>query len=181
MATAIVLMTAWMASVWLGRKIGLLSGFVLATMYEFYAYAILAEDDIFLAAIVALAVAIFVKIEFASPLARDPHVGFFGNRPWLVWTFFFVLGLSNMVKSPLVGAVVVIAPVAVFLLLACRPIIPVPSLSPSPGTQGEGRPAGSEVERDNAVVSRSGEPSRTGAGQVRLGSPDLLTTALSRS
>ncbi|HWE01779.1 MAG TPA: phospholipid carrier-dependent glycosyltransferase [Tepidisphaeraceae bacterium] len=142
MATAVVLMTAWMASVWLGRKAGLMSGFVLATMYEFYAYAVLAEDDIFLAAVVALAVALFVKTEFASPLARDPHVGFFGNRPWYVWAFFIVLGISNMVKSPLVGAVVVIGPVAVFLLLACRPLKPVAGLSPSPGTpsggQGEG-------------------------------------------
>jgi 4-amino-4-deoxy-L-arabinose transferase-like glycosyltransferase len=155
MGTLVVLLTAWMAAAWFGRNVGLLSGFVLATMYEFYAYSVLAEDDIFLAATVALAVAAFVRLEFSSrslgppvvparwggggagfPGEWSPHpnpppdyqgrghisgfllgpFGFFGNRPWEVWAFYFLLGLTNMVKSPLVGAVVVLAPMAGFVV-----------------------------------------------------------------
>ena len=59
MGLAVVLMTAWAAAVWFGRGVGLLSGLVLATMYEFYAYSVLAEDDIFLAAAVAVAFTLF--------------------------------------------------------------------------------------------------------------------------
>jgi 4-amino-4-deoxy-L-arabinose transferase-like glycosyltransferase len=122
MGTVVVLLTAWMAAAWFGRNVGLLSGFVLATMYEFYAYSVLAEDDIFLAATVALAVAAFVRLEFVSGRERDSRVGFFGNRPWEVWAFYFLLGLTNMVKSPLVGAVVVLAPVAGFIAWARDPL-----------------------------------------------------------
>ena len=116
MGLSIVLMTAWMASIWFGRNVGLLSGFVLATMYEFYAYSVLAEDDIFLAAIVTLAMLLFVKMEFASGREGDARLGFFGYRPALVSAFFFVLGLMNIVKSPLLGAAIVGGPIGVFIL-----------------------------------------------------------------
>ena len=131
MATSIVLMTAWMASLWFGRSIGLLSGFVLATTYEFYAYAVLAEDDIFLAAAVVLAIALFVKIEFgdsrgagARPMSLPSAL--VQNRGWPYWLLFLDLGLMNMVKSPLVGPVVVIAPVGAYLLLTkdARRLVP---------------------------------------------------------
>lgn len=118
MGLAVVLMTAWAAAVWFGRGVGLLSGLVLATMYEFYAYSVLAEDDIFLAAAVAVALTLFVSMEFASGKERDARVGFFGNRPWQVWAFFFVLGLMNIVKSPLLGPAVVVGPVGAYLLLS---------------------------------------------------------------
>ena len=118
MGTFVVLLTAWIASVWFGRTIGLLSGFVLATMFEFYKYSILAEDDIFLAAIVVLAIALFVHMEFASGKEADRRVNFLGHRPWEVWGFFILLGLSNLAKSPLLGMVVVVGPVGLFLLLS---------------------------------------------------------------
>ena len=96
---------------------------VLATCYEFYAYSCLAEDDIFLAALVVAAIALFVKMEFTggmgvSPvlLPADKPCSFFGSRPWPILTFFALLGLTNFVKGPLVGAAVVIAPVGAFLL-----------------------------------------------------------------
>jgi 4-amino-4-deoxy-L-arabinose transferase-like glycosyltransferase len=122
MGLATVLMTAWAAGVFFGRGVGMLSGLVLATMYEFYAYSILAEDDIFLAASVAVAFTLFISMEFASAKRRDPRVGFFGNRPWQVWAFFFILGLMNIVKSPLLGAAVVVAPVGACLLLSRDPL-----------------------------------------------------------
>jgi 4-amino-4-deoxy-L-arabinose transferase-like glycosyltransferase len=116
MGLSIVLMTASMAAIWFGRHVGLLSGFVLATMYEFYAYSVLAEDDIFLAAIVTLGILLFVTAEFNPERERDSRLGIVGNRPWRVWAFFFVLGLMNIVKSPLLGPVLVLGPVGVFLL-----------------------------------------------------------------
>ena len=118
-----VLLTAWIAGRLFGRWVGLCSGLVLATCYEFYAYSCLAEDDIFLAALVAAAIALFVKMEFTggmgvSPvlLPADKPCSFFGSRPWPILTFFALLGLTNFVKGPLVGAAVVIAPVGAFLL-----------------------------------------------------------------
>jgi 4-amino-4-deoxy-L-arabinose transferase-like glycosyltransferase len=118
MGTFVVLLTAWMASLWFGRMIGLLSGFVLATMFEFYKYSILAEDDIFLAALVVLAIALFVHMEFASGKETDRRVNFLGNRPWQVWAFFIVVGITNLAKSPLLGMVVVVGTVGLFLLLS---------------------------------------------------------------
>lgn len=118
MGLAIVLMTAWAAAVWFGRGVGLLSGLVLATMYEFYAYSVLAEDDIYLAAAVAVALTLFISMEFASGKERDSRVGFLGNRPWQVWAFFFLLGVMNIVKSPLLGPAVVAGPVGAYLLLS---------------------------------------------------------------
>ena len=169
MGMSVVLMTAWIAGAWFGRKIGLLSGFILATMYEFYTYSILAEEDIYLAALVTAAIALFVKLEFTgadragsgpagadragSELAGADRAGsgpagadragldpagaltptgldasrtsawpsiwrtFFSNRPLAVWTFFLLLGVMNIVKSPLLGAIAVVGPVAAFVLL----------------------------------------------------------------
>ncbi len=60
----VVLLTGWMTSLWYGRTIGLLSGLVLATMWEFYTYSSDSEADMFLCAIVTGAVALFVYLEF---------------------------------------------------------------------------------------------------------------------
>ena len=110
------LLCAWMAARLFGRSTGLWSGLILATSLEFWTYSGLAEDDIFLAAIVAAAMALFVSLEFPrNPLNRS-RTSFFGSRPWQVLGLFAMLGLTNFAKGPLVGAAVVIAPVAVFLL-----------------------------------------------------------------
>lgn len=122
MGALIVLLVAWMAGRHFGRSIGLLAGAAMATMYEQYQYASLAEDDIFLAAVVCLAMAIFVKAEFPSPPSPQPASagsllgGFFSTRRWEVPVFFILLGLSNLVKGPLVGTIPVAATVGVFLL-----------------------------------------------------------------
>lgn len=116
MGLSVVLMTAWMASVWFGRNVGVLSGLVLATMYEFYTYSILAEDDIFLAAAVTGAVALFVATEFNPGRASDGRSRLFGNRPWRVWAFFILLGLMNLIKSPVLGTIAVLGPAGAFLL-----------------------------------------------------------------
>jgi len=116
MGTAVVFMTAWIAAVGLGRRIGLCSGYCLATAYEFWRYSTLSEDDIFLAAIVVAAIALFVRAQFVPPAATDSRISFFGKRPWPVLGFFALTGLTNLAKSPLLGAVVVLAPVGTYLL-----------------------------------------------------------------
>jgi hypothetical protein len=113
---SIVLMTAWTAGVGLGRRIGLCSGYALATAYEFWRYSTLSEDDIFLAAIVVGAFALFVRAQFVEASASDDHVRLFGSRPWSILGFFALTGLTNLAKSPFVGAVVVIGPISAFLL-----------------------------------------------------------------
>jgi 4-amino-4-deoxy-L-arabinose transferase-like glycosyltransferase len=112
-----VLLVARMASVWFGRHVGILSGLVLATTYEFLQYAWLAEDEIFLCALCTLAVDAFVRAEFirgdsAALGNRNP----FGARPWsLIWLC-VALGLTNWAKGILFGAVMAGAPMVGYLL-----------------------------------------------------------------
>jgi len=112
----VVLLTASIAARWYGRWIGLCSGLVLATCYEFYSYSSLAEDDIFLAALVMIAMAHIVRTEFPSHAILKRSTSLLGPRPWSTIFFFIVLGLTNLAKGPLVGATVVIAVLATFLL-----------------------------------------------------------------
>jgi hypothetical protein len=117
MGILVVLMTATMAAKWFGRSTGLLAGFCLSTMYEFYYYSTLSEDDIFLAVLVVASIFLFVKTEFfLDPEVRDLRLGFFSSRPWPVVAFFIVMGLSNMAKGPGVGSIVVAGTLGVYLL-----------------------------------------------------------------
>ena len=117
-ATLAVLLVAWMAAGWFGRTIGVLSGLVLATCYEFAQYAWLAEDEIFLCAIVTSAVALFIRTEFFHGDSADPAVShhFFGRRPLRLLAFFVVLGLTNLAKGILFGTVITLVPIAGFLI-----------------------------------------------------------------
>jgi 4-amino-4-deoxy-L-arabinose transferase-like glycosyltransferase len=117
MGIGIVLMVGWMAAGWFGRNIGIVSGLMLATMYEFYYYSTLSEDDIFLGFLVVGAIALFIRMEFfVDPDLKDSRVGFFGGRPLSVLLFFFLLGLTNLAKGPIVGAAVVVGTLAIYLL-----------------------------------------------------------------
>lgn len=117
MGTCAVLLVAWMAAGWHGRTIGLLSGFVFATMYEFAQYSWLAEDEIFLCALVTAAVAMFVRVEFfRGDSAAEGSRHFFGPRPWRLLTFFVVLGMTNLAKGLLFGTAMALIPIAGFLL-----------------------------------------------------------------
>ncbi len=119
MGLASLLMVGWMAARLFGRATGLLAAIALATMYEFAFYAGQAEDDIFLAALVTACFALFVASEFpADERASRCSWHFLGNRPPSVWAFFIVLGLTNLAKGPLVGAVLVISGTGAFLLLS---------------------------------------------------------------
>jgi 4-amino-4-deoxy-L-arabinose transferase-like glycosyltransferase len=118
MGTVTVLLTMYMARRWFDPTIGVIAGCVLATSYKFYGYATLAEDDIFLAAMVALAAAFFTQAELSA--VGQPRRGwfsFFSNRSWVIWAFFIVLGLSNLAKGPLLGLVILGTPVAVYCFI----------------------------------------------------------------
>lgn len=139
-----VCLTAWMASVWYGRTIGLLSGLILATTCEFTRYAWLAEDEIYLCGLVTAAVAWFVKLEFAgnpslvighwslgkSGAGRPDGSGLplmtndqglrilrllFGPRSLSVIIFFVLLGATNLAKGLIFGTAMAAIPMAGWL------------------------------------------------------------------
>ncbi len=102
----IVLIVAHLTAVWFGRATALMAGVMLATMFEFVSYAWLAEADIFLAVVVTGAVAVFGIRETG---ARE-------SSSRLLLAFFVLLGLTNLAKGLLFGAVLVLAPVTAWLL-----------------------------------------------------------------
>jgi 4-amino-4-deoxy-L-arabinose transferase-like glycosyltransferase len=117
MGLIIVYLVAWMASVWYGRVIGLLTGLILVTMRQFLIYSTGPEADIFLCVVVTAALACLVRAEFgAAPEERERPLGFLGNRPWPVWAFFVLLGLTNMTKGLIFGTLWVAVPAGTFLL-----------------------------------------------------------------
>ncbi|HXY34602.1 MAG TPA: hypothetical protein VEI07_10265 [Planctomycetaceae bacterium] len=123
-----VLAVAWMAALWFGRGIGVLSGLAMATTLEFTRYSWSSEDEIYLCGVMAAVMALFVKNEFAlanevwtsKTATPQPRLGvlrvLFGGRSWWLLAFFVALGATNLVKGLLFGAVMAGAPVAVFLL-----------------------------------------------------------------
>lgn len=117
MGTISVLLVGWMGSVFFGRVAGLLSGLVLATMYEFAQYSWLSEDEIFLCALVTAAVAAFVRLEFAlPPELRETRSHFLGKRNWGILLLFVALGATNLAKGLLFGTAMALIPIAGYLL-----------------------------------------------------------------
>lgn len=117
-----VLLVAWMASVWFGRAVGLLSGVALATLRQFNHYAAGPEAEIFLCGMVTACVALFVLLEFRlrENAGREPWL--LGGRPWALLAFFVALGLTNLVKGLFFGDAFVLLPAAAYLLLGERPL-----------------------------------------------------------
>lgn len=114
----VALLTAWMAQRWFGRALGLLSGFLLATSFQFVRYAWLAEEDMFLCAVVAGALACFAKLEVSGPdeSAEPPRFSFFGWKGWPLFGFFLLLGMSNLAKGLIFGPLMILVPAGAFLL-----------------------------------------------------------------
>ncbi len=105
MGTVTVIATGWIASLWLGRKSGIAAGLILATSFEFYKYSTLAEDDVFLAALVAGAMACFATTQLQDRPGRVALAG-----------FFVLSGLSNLCKGPLVGPMLIAISAGSFLI-----------------------------------------------------------------
>lgn len=103
MGAMTVVLLGWTAARLFGRRIGIVSALVLATMFEFWRYSTLAEDDIFLAMLVALAMALFTASQWPGSPSLPARDTILSHRPWQVMTFFIVAGLTNLVKGPLVG------------------------------------------------------------------------------
>ena len=118
-ATAVVLMVAWMGTRFFGRGIGLLSGFVMATTCQFLRYAWLAEDEIYLCGLVTLAVTLFVRLEFSdAPEQAEIREsdGFFGARRPAVLAFFIALGMTNLAKGLIFGTAMAVIPAGAYLI-----------------------------------------------------------------
>lgn len=122
-ATFCVCLTSWMASVWYGRIIGLMSGLILATTCQFTRYAWLAEDEIYLCGLVTAAVAWFVKLEFvekpepeASAMGSSILTMLFGPRSWSVVIFFVLMGMTNLAKGLIFGTAMAAIPMGGWLL-----------------------------------------------------------------
>ena len=101
----IVLLGTWIAGRTLGRAAGFLTGLLLCTTYEFYIYAGQAEDDIYLALLVAIAFAAFIRMQQLPPPEKWKPLG---NRPVWVWLFYVMLGLTSLAKGPGPGAVILV-------------------------------------------------------------------------
>jgi 4-amino-4-deoxy-L-arabinose transferase-like glycosyltransferase len=115
-AAGVVLLVALIASLWFHRTTGLLSGLLMATMFEFTRYAWLAEADIYLCGIVTAAIAVFVQLEFAPTASLMTPQRFWGKRPLLLLLFFVLLGLTNLAKGLLFGSIMVLSPILGFFL-----------------------------------------------------------------
>jgi 4-amino-4-deoxy-L-arabinose transferase-like glycosyltransferase len=127
--TITALLTVWLGGAFFGRVVGIMSGLVLATMYEFLRYSTLAEADIFLSPIVAGCMTLFADLEISRadtpvchPNGEDKSVcptesrNFFGSRPWAVLGFFVLLGMTNLAKGVVFGTAMTLIPIGGFLL-----------------------------------------------------------------
>jgi 4-amino-4-deoxy-L-arabinose transferase-like glycosyltransferase len=112
-----ILLAGSIASIWFGRGVGLLAGLILATIREFTHYAIAPECDMFLCGVVTTAMALFVYLEFRLRPAPGESGLFWGSRPWALLAFFLVLGLANIVKGLFFGDLLIVVPIAAYLLL----------------------------------------------------------------
>jgi 4-amino-4-deoxy-L-arabinose transferase-like glycosyltransferase len=115
-ATITVLLTTWLAGRFFGRTLGLLSGLVLASMYQFVRYATLAEADMFLTPIVAATLTTFAYLELLRPRDIDERIGFFSSRPLAVLGFFVCVGMTGLAKGLVFGTVMAGVPIAGYLL-----------------------------------------------------------------
>lgn len=99
----------------LGRTRGLLSGLLLATTYEFHLYAGRAEEEVYLALLVALAVALFVRV--APSLSSGEATPTRRVAVLAGIAFFVTLALTHLVRGPLVGTALVGSIVGTYLVL----------------------------------------------------------------
>lgn len=95
---------------WFGPGRGLLTGLILATSYYVVTYARLAEADIYLWTLIIGSLAAFAGDWVAA--ADAPPCPNAARR----WVFFTLLGLTQLTKGPLFGAVLVLLPCLVWLV-----------------------------------------------------------------
>lgn len=104
-----VVLIARLAARWYGSTIGLLVGCVQASTVYTLAYARLAEADIFLWAIVIGCIYVFA-MEQVGPAPGKPS----DRRRMAFWV---LVGLTQLAKGPMFGAVMALVPCVLFTLL----------------------------------------------------------------
>lgn len=114
----VTLLSAWLAQRWYGRAIGLLTGLILATSFQFVRYTWLAEEDMMLCAVITAALACFAKLEVPGLGELEPDSRFspFVWQSWTLLGFFGLLGLSNLAKGLIFGPLMILVPVCIYLL-----------------------------------------------------------------
>jgi len=118
MGVLTVLVTMSITGKCFGRMAAVITGFVLATTFKFYQYAVLAEDDMYFAALVVIAAWFFTRAEVSTIAQKRVHwFGFFTGRSLSILGFFAVLGLSSLTKGPLLGILILGGAVGVYLLI----------------------------------------------------------------
>lgn len=113
-ATVAVWATARIGTRLYSAQIGILSGLILATMFQFLRYAWLAEDEIYLCMMVTLSMWAFVECAFST--GNGASATLWSGRPSCVWAFFLLMGGTNLTKGLGFGNVLVAAPTILFLL-----------------------------------------------------------------
>ncbi len=99
---------AWLIGKWFGSHIGLLTGLVQATTVYALTYSRLAECDIYLWGVIVAAIVLFAS-NVVTPMPPRWYCG--------RWAFFFLLGLVQLIKGPLFGAVLILIPCIGFVFL----------------------------------------------------------------
>lgn len=122
----VVLIVAWIATRLFGPQVGFLAGLVQTGTQYMIAYARLAEADMCLLLLVLAAIAAFVGWQ------QLPETGSaISRRLWLI-TFWTFVGLTNLAKGPLFGAVLVLLTCAGWLMV-CKDWRNLRRLAASPG------------------------------------------------
>ena len=111
----LVLLVAMTVGRWIDEKAGLLAGLIQCTSWYMMTYARLAEADMLLACMVVFAIVVFIHLQGIG-LPRP------SRRPRMLAMIFWVLiGLTNLCKGPMFGAVMALTPCLAWLLWRCEP------------------------------------------------------------
>jgi 4-amino-4-deoxy-L-arabinose transferase-like glycosyltransferase len=111
----LVFLMAMMVGRWIDEKAGLLAGFIQCTSWYMMTYARLSEADILLACFVVSAIIVFIHLQgigLPQPSSRP--------RLWAM-VFWILIGLTNLCKGPMFGAVMALTPCLAWLLWRREP------------------------------------------------------------
>jgi 4-amino-4-deoxy-L-arabinose transferase-like glycosyltransferase len=106
----LVILVATMVGRWKGERAGLVAGLIQCTSAYMINFARLSEADMLLACIVAAAIVVFIHLQgigLPQPSCR--------SRQWAI-VFWILIGLTNLVKGPMFGAAMALAPCLTWLL-----------------------------------------------------------------
>lgn len=106
----LVFLAAMLVGRWIDEKAGLLAGLIQCTSWYMMTYARLLEADMLLACMVVSAITVFVHLQgigLPQPSRRP--------RLWAM-VFWVLIGLTNLCKGPLFGAVMALTPCLAWLV-----------------------------------------------------------------